>query len=956
MKKKILLIGWDAADWKAITPLMDAGKMPNLQNLVERGTIGNISTLYPPLSPMLWTSIATGKRPYKHGIYGFSEPTPDGQGIRPVSNLSRKTRALWNIFHTQGMKSNVIGWWPSHPAEPINGVMISNMYQRHVGQLNKDEGPDARARHIGGNEILEKIEKNWPLPPQCVHPASLEEPLSKLRVHPQELTADAILPFLPKLAEIDQEKDHRPETVAKMLCECTSVHAAATATMQLEPWDFMAVYYDAIDHFSHGFMQYHPPRLPWVGEQDFEHYQHVIEVAYRYHDMMLGTLLELAGKDTTIMLISDHGFHPDHNRPRQVANEPAGPAEEHSHYGIFVMAGPGIKQDERIYGANLLDVAPTILHAFDLPVGENMDGKVLINVFDSDRPIETIPSWDAVDGEDGSHPGESVQDPLAAKAALDQLVELGYIEKLDDNIEKTVEKTARELEYNLARSYEDAGMYAHAAEILEKLRERFPTETRFGIQLVNCRLQLKQLDGIDAELKALERQKTENVRMARQKIDDKFGQYKSEDGQWNLSEAPDEARKELRNLLIDARTNPYALNVLRASLYVAQERHLEAKEEFEAAIKQGAGNLVIQEAADNLVNLGEDGEALALTQRALQLDPSNARAYLTQAKVHFKRNELGLAEDRAVQSIGLLYHNPEAHLWLARICRKQGKIPRAVESLEIALAQAPQFVAALLDLIDIYERDIKNPAERGRLQKALGEAESVVQSMQKGTFDTRTPASDAPIAMASDSTGKTDNRFAQTVELDDSIVIVSGLPRSGTSMLMQMLDAADYPVFSDHNRKADSSNPKGYFEYRGTAALRRRNNWMPEVVGQAIKIVSPLLPTIPLENGFHYRVLFMERDLEEILQSQEKMIQSKKGDGASRDHEVLLSNYKHQLARVKRMLHARRIPVLYIDYRKCINEPEQTAREISQFLDGKLDETKMATAVDPTLYRIRAAT
>ena len=259
MKKKLLLIGWDAADWKAITPLMDAGKMPNLQNLVERGTIGNISTLYPPLSPMLWTSIATGKRPYKHGIYGFSEPTPDGQGIRPVSNLSRKTRALWNIFHTQGMKSNVIGWWPSHPAEPINGVMISNMYQRHVGQLNKDEGPDARARHIGGDEILEKIEKNWPLPPQCVHPASLEEPLSKLRVHPQELTADAILPFLPKLAEIDQKKDHRPETVAKMLCECTSVHAAATATMQLEPWDFMAVYYDAIDHFSHGFMQYHPP-------------------------------------------------------------------------------------------------------------------------------------------------------------------------------------------------------------------------------------------------------------------------------------------------------------------------------------------------------------------------------------------------------------------------------------------------------------------------------------------------------------------------------------------------------------------------------------------------------------------------------------------------------------------------------------------------------------------------
>src|SRR5579883_645644 len=103
---KVLLIGWDAADWKVIHPLMDAGQMPNVQRLVENGSIAQIATLHPPLSPMLWTSIATGKRPFQHGIHGFAEPTPDGTGVQPVSNLSRKCKAVWKSEeHTSELQS-----------------------------------------------------------------------------------------------------------------------------------------------------------------------------------------------------------------------------------------------------------------------------------------------------------------------------------------------------------------------------------------------------------------------------------------------------------------------------------------------------------------------------------------------------------------------------------------------------------------------------------------------------------------------------------------------------------------------------------------------------------------------------------------------------------------------------------------------------------------------------------
>jgi len=135
--RKVLLVGWDAADWKVIRPLMDAGKMPNVQRLVANGATGQIATLHPPLSPMLWTSIATGKRPFKHGIHGFTEPAPDGIGVRPVTNLSRKSKALWNILNQNDLRSVVIGWWPSHPAEPINGVMVSDQYHRADGPLTK---------------------------------------------------------------------------------------------------------------------------------------------------------------------------------------------------------------------------------------------------------------------------------------------------------------------------------------------------------------------------------------------------------------------------------------------------------------------------------------------------------------------------------------------------------------------------------------------------------------------------------------------------------------------------------------------------------------------------------------------------------------------------------------------------------------------------------------------------
>src|SRR5690349_7456787 len=161
---------------------MQAGHMPNLARLMAGGVHGNLATIYPALSPMLWTSIATGKRAYKHGIHGFTEPLPDGSGVRAITLLSRKTKALWNILNQAGRRSLVLGWWPSHPAEPLNGIMVSNHFQTPIGTPNDMPPPPAGS----------------------VHPQELTSILAELRVNPMELDGEFLRLFVPDYQKVDQ--------------------------------------------------------------------------------------------------------------------------------------------------------------------------------------------------------------------------------------------------------------------------------------------------------------------------------------------------------------------------------------------------------------------------------------------------------------------------------------------------------------------------------------------------------------------------------------------------------------------------------------------------------------------------------------------------------------------------------------------------------------------------------
>lgn len=186
---------------------------------------------------------------------------------------------------------------------------------------------------------------------------------------------------------------------------------------------------------------------------------------------------------------------------------------------------------------------------------------------------------------------------------------------------------------------------------------------------------------------------------------------------------------------------------------------------------------------------------------------------------------------------------------------------------------------------------------------------------------------------------------------NELITVVSGLPRSGTSMLMQMLDSAGYPCLTDGVRKADADNPRGYFEYEKVKRLRRDWAWLPEAKGKAVKIIAQLIPFLPPQ--FSYQVIFMERDISEVLASQREMLQRRGKDGGNLSDAQLGRIFERQVLEVRQMLAQRNIPTLDVAYSDALQYPIKIAEKIREFLSENLDVCTMAATIDPNLHRQR---
>lgn len=190
----------------------------------------------------------------------------------------------------------------------------------------------------------------------------------------------------------------------------------------------------------------------------------------------------------------------------------------------------------------------------------------------------------------------------------------------------------------------------------------------------------------------------------------------------------------------------------------------------------------------------------------------------------------------------------------------------------------------------------------------------------------------------------------------EPIVVVSGLPRSGTSMAMKMLQAGGVPLLTDSVRPADESNPRGYFEFERVKALEQHADvsWLPEARGKAVKIISFLLTWLP--EVYDYRVVFMVRDIDEVITSQSRML-AVRGEPAqppSTTPRATPAVYAQHLQQVDRFISSRRcFRTLQIPYRSVVEHPTTEARRVAEFLGRRLELDRMAAAIDPSLYHNR---
>ena len=184
------------------------------------------------------------------------------------------------------------------------------------------------------------------------------------------------------------------------------------------------------------------------------------------------------------------------------------------------------------------------------------------------------------------------------------------------------------------------------------------------------------------------------------------------------------------------------------------------------------------------------------------------------------------------------------------------------------------------------------------------------------------------------------------------ITIVSGLPRSGTSMMMRMLEAGGLPVLTDQIRAADEDNPKGYYEFERVKQIEHDQEWLPDAQGKAVKMIAALLKHLPPD--YEYKIVFMQRDMQEVLASQRQML-IRRGEPTDRvPDERMAELFAKHVAQVRAWLAAQpHMDVLYVHYGDVLANPLDQARRVNHFLGGGLDEEAMAGVVDPGLYRQR---
>ncbi|MDH3196991.1 MAG: alkaline phosphatase family protein [Candidatus Krumholzibacteria bacterium] len=435
----MLLLAVDGLEWRVMAPLLEAGRMPVVASLMGRGTYGYLATMEPTYSAVIWTTIATGKRPAQHGIEHFIyEETIGGKKEhRYYTSGHRETKAFWNILSDYSLDVDCLGWWITYPAEPINGVMVSQT--NTTGVLRDPQ------RALWKGTLLEGVEGQvYPPERQNEVMALLDEVDSSL----DELTREIFGEFPNPMDDFGRLM--WDQTLWAFRADAVYLRTARALLDEGMPFDLMAVYVGGPDVTGHRFWRYaHPGDFynPPAPEQ-IENFGRVIDDYYAYVDRAIGELIDAAPEGTAVVIVSDHGMHTVNPKEEFRVDNPPDERNSGNHMdappGVFIAAGPNILDatpgsdtpvqhvvpDSLPRVGGVLDVLPTLLALKGIPLAEDMSGTPLAAVIDPAllARARTLPRVKTYD--DRAWQGarrERIREAVNQNERLEQLRSLGYI-------------------------------------------------------------------------------------------------------------------------------------------------------------------------------------------------------------------------------------------------------------------------------------------------------------------------------------------------------------------------------------------------------------------------------------------------------------------------------------------------------------------------------------------------
>ncbi len=420
--RRVVVIGLAGLDSRRVQVMLAEGRLPHLAALQARGATGRVAAAQPPLPPLLWTTLATGRTPDVHGVLEFEAPVAD-HGDRSGAGTRPRVKTLWEFAGDAGLATATIGWWSTWPAGETSGVVVSDRWAESLGQVGMPGRSGARtAGLVAPVGLLDRINAAG-IAPENLGIADLERFLPLSGAQRGFLAGDE-----PRGGD---EEENLLLDLRRMVAAARSVESATALLMAEQEMDLVVVGFDGIDQAQHLFARFEEPAMPGTTNSQRNRYGGVVESFYRYLDEVVGRLVAMAGPEAAVVVVSTHGFVQGAARPM---GEPAGVAGRamlwHDGPGVIFMAGEPFSVTD-LGKVRLEDVVPTILAVLGLPVAEDLAGSplrgALTGNFLAAHPVTTTSSYERIGSRSSGAGREPADAAFLSSLSPGALVNLGMV-------------------------------------------------------------------------------------------------------------------------------------------------------------------------------------------------------------------------------------------------------------------------------------------------------------------------------------------------------------------------------------------------------------------------------------------------------------------------------------------------------------------------------------------------